>query len=102
MIRRPPRSTLSSSSAASDVYKRQVRALHQHLARLGEHTDLRVDLLVEELGPHARVLASQPGDLLLHEQSVSREQPGDLVGIPHEQALPAVGLLLEPGVTCLL
>eukprot|EP00658_Telonema_sp_P-2_P037572 TRINITY_DN27016_c0_g1_i1.p1 TRINITY_DN27016_c0_g1~~TRINITY_DN27016_c0_g1_i1.p1 ORF type:complete len:110 (+),score=11.66 TRINITY_DN27016_c0_g1_i1:140-469(+) len=25
MIRRPPRSTLSSSSAASDVYKRQVR-----------------------------------------------------------------------------
>eukprot|EP00658_Telonema_sp_P-2_P019679 TRINITY_DN17762_c0_g1_i2.p1 TRINITY_DN17762_c0_g1~~TRINITY_DN17762_c0_g1_i2.p1 ORF type:complete len:160 (+),score=41.80 TRINITY_DN17762_c0_g1_i2:115-594(+) len=29
MIRRPPRSTLSSSSAASDVYKRQV--LWQHL-----------------------------------------------------------------------
>src|SRR5664280_261510 len=27
MIRRPPRSTLSSSSAASDVYKRQVFAL---------------------------------------------------------------------------
>src|SRR5664279_5567039 len=27
MIRRPPRSTLSSSSAASDVYKRQVTAL---------------------------------------------------------------------------
>src|SRR5674536_371467 len=27
MIRRPPRSTLSSSSAASDVYKRQVRRL---------------------------------------------------------------------------
>ena len=26
MIRRPPRSTLSSSSAASDVYKRQVFA----------------------------------------------------------------------------
>src|SRR5664280_3881106 len=27
MIRRPPRSTLSSSSAASDVYKRQVLGL---------------------------------------------------------------------------
>eukprot|EP00658_Telonema_sp_P-2_P053170 TRINITY_DN41613_c0_g1_i1.p1 TRINITY_DN41613_c0_g1~~TRINITY_DN41613_c0_g1_i1.p1 ORF type:complete len:115 (+),score=26.06 TRINITY_DN41613_c0_g1_i1:84-428(+) len=27
MIRRPPRSTLSSSSAASDVYKRQVTTL---------------------------------------------------------------------------
>eukprot|EP00658_Telonema_sp_P-2_P083757 TRINITY_DN9151_c0_g1_i6.p1 TRINITY_DN9151_c0_g1~~TRINITY_DN9151_c0_g1_i6.p1 ORF type:complete len:116 (+),score=51.15 TRINITY_DN9151_c0_g1_i6:126-473(+) len=26
MIRRPPRSTLSSSSAASDVYKRQINA----------------------------------------------------------------------------
>src|SRR5665648_554919 len=29
MIRRPPRSTLSSSSAASDVYKRQVHCLMQ-------------------------------------------------------------------------
>src|SRR5674536_408216 len=28
MIRRPPRSTLSSSSAASDVYKRQVDPQH--------------------------------------------------------------------------
>src|SRR5664280_1181499 len=27
MIRRPPRSTLSSSSAASDVYKRQLRGI---------------------------------------------------------------------------
>ena len=27
MIRRPPRSTLDRSSAASDVYKRQLRAL---------------------------------------------------------------------------
>src|SRR5664279_2231793 len=31
MIRRPPRSTLSSSSAASDVYKRQVVKLWQVL-----------------------------------------------------------------------
>eukprot|EP00656_Telonema_subtile_P015517 TRINITY_DN18147_c0_g1_i1.p1 TRINITY_DN18147_c0_g1~~TRINITY_DN18147_c0_g1_i1.p1 ORF type:complete len:103 (-),score=6.70 TRINITY_DN18147_c0_g1_i1:12-320(-) len=29
MIRRPPRSTLSSSSAASDVYKRQPHRHHQ-------------------------------------------------------------------------
>src|SRR5674536_397875 len=28
MIRRPPRSTLSSSSAASDVYKRQAKSDH--------------------------------------------------------------------------
>src|SRR5664280_3700139 len=32
MIRRPPRSTLSSSSAASDVYKRQDQSLHRRLA----------------------------------------------------------------------
>eukprot|EP00658_Telonema_sp_P-2_P078359 TRINITY_DN7315_c0_g1_i4.p1 TRINITY_DN7315_c0_g1~~TRINITY_DN7315_c0_g1_i4.p1 ORF type:complete len:101 (+),score=18.25 TRINITY_DN7315_c0_g1_i4:141-443(+) len=33
MIRRPPRSTLSSSSAASDVYKRQVyKASHDAFA----------------------------------------------------------------------
>src|SRR5450756_2591553 len=31
MIRRPPRSTQSRSSAASDVYKRQAEALHQEL-----------------------------------------------------------------------
>src|SRR5665648_936277 len=30
MIRRPPRSTLSSSSAASDVYKRQVSTLRPY------------------------------------------------------------------------
>src|SRR5665648_278489 len=34
MIRRPPRSTLSSSSAASDVYKRQVA--HNHRTPVGE------------------------------------------------------------------
>ena len=45
MIRRPPRSTLSSSSAASDVYKRQV--IHKRQTHLcyssrdnaGKHTD---------------------------------------------------------------
>ena len=31
MIRRPPRSTLSSSSAASDVYKRQARSIQRNL-----------------------------------------------------------------------
>src|SRR5674536_406894 len=31
MIRRPPRSTLSSSSAASDVYKRQAELSHDRL-----------------------------------------------------------------------
>src|SRR5680860_1378397 len=35
MIRRPPRSTQSRSSAASDVYKRQVRATALGTIRLG-------------------------------------------------------------------
>eukprot|EP00656_Telonema_subtile_P030530 TRINITY_DN33509_c0_g1_i3.p1 TRINITY_DN33509_c0_g1~~TRINITY_DN33509_c0_g1_i3.p1 ORF type:complete len:343 (-),score=87.61 TRINITY_DN33509_c0_g1_i3:105-1133(-) len=39
MIRRPPRSTLSSSSAASDVYKRQVRDSHGPGAKFVKHTD---------------------------------------------------------------
>src|SRR5664279_5958649 len=34
MIRRPPRSTLSSSSAASDVYKRQVQIPESQLKSL--------------------------------------------------------------------
>ena len=37
MIRRPPRSTLSSSSAASDVYKRQVR-IRVHVSRSTERS----------------------------------------------------------------
>src|SRR5664280_2561477 len=42
MIRRPPRSTLSSSSAASDVYKRQVKgvaAYADHAQILGQEDD---------------------------------------------------------------
>ena len=35
MIRRPPRSTLSSSSAASDVYKRQLSHRSHELKALG-------------------------------------------------------------------
>ena len=37
MIRRPPRSTQSSSSAASDVYKRQLRQAYEdfHAGKLG-------------------------------------------------------------------
>src|SRR5664279_6355004 len=37
MIRRPPRSTLSSSSAASDVYKRQLRDSEVASAVMGVH-----------------------------------------------------------------
>src|SRR5665648_463022 len=43
MIRRPPRSTLSSSSAASDVYKRQAGAGDQDLAVVVGDLDLALD-----------------------------------------------------------
>ena len=42
MIRRPPRSTLDRSSAASDVYKRQdaIMALYKPLGNLTNHSKL--------------------------------------------------------------
>src|SRR5450756_3164056 len=50
MIRRPPRSTQSRSSAASDVYKRQVLQQGQLLGELPQ-----VFLAVGQFGPHALV-----------------------------------------------
>src|SRR5664279_5800022 len=57
MIRRPPRSTLSSSSAASDVYKRQLRTLWDVDARLR---------LLDQFGEYQQVLslANPPLELL--------------------------------------
>eukprot|EP00658_Telonema_sp_P-2_P026400 TRINITY_DN20657_c0_g1_i1.p1 TRINITY_DN20657_c0_g1~~TRINITY_DN20657_c0_g1_i1.p1 ORF type:complete len:140 (+),score=27.80 TRINITY_DN20657_c0_g1_i1:111-530(+) len=48
MIRQPPRSTLSSSSAASDVYKRQtsIRVCHGHidvLTAIASESDCMID-----------------------------------------------------------
>src|SRR5450756_2547051 len=52
MIRRPPRSTQSRSSAASDVYKRQVGLVTEYLVieatsgrRVGRHMTRQVDAL---------------------------------------------------------
>ena len=42
MIRRPPRSTLDRSSAASDVYKRQVAQLTAHAPYLHEQVPISV------------------------------------------------------------
>src|SRR5664279_2568395 len=60
MIRRPPRSTLSSSSAASDVYKRQVQerrlagsrrsADRDDLARLDDEVEIAQDLGLTAVG----------------------------------------------------
>eukprot|EP00656_Telonema_subtile_P016938 TRINITY_DN18982_c0_g1_i1.p1 TRINITY_DN18982_c0_g1~~TRINITY_DN18982_c0_g1_i1.p1 ORF type:complete len:170 (-),score=49.27 TRINITY_DN18982_c0_g1_i1:118-627(-) len=52
MIRRPPRSTLSSSSAASDVYKRQALAVCHEALHMHEQT-LADCVLLARLHPSA-------------------------------------------------
>src|SRR5664279_456791 len=52
MMRRPPRSTLSSSSAASDVYKRQPKTL---VDQCFSHVEASEGLLV--LGSSLRVMS---------------------------------------------
>src|SRR5664280_3819637 len=64
MIRRPPRSTLSSSSAASDVYKRQLdgldllHGLPQSLDQMLDHRALKT-----HGAHHAGGLDHQPSQL---------------------------------------
>ena len=62
MIRRPPRSTLSSSSAASDVYKRQPqdvqqinkRAVHRQMEMMGIRSALRAGTELQQLSMHTK------------------------------------------------
>src|SRR5450756_1211829 len=75
MIRRPPRSTQSRSSAASDVYKRQATSLDGHgdvleaaQARLGR---------VEHLGGPATPF----GIAQVHPEQVAREEGGLLAAL---------------------
>eukprot|EP00658_Telonema_sp_P-2_P019031 TRINITY_DN17460_c0_g1_i1.p1 TRINITY_DN17460_c0_g1~~TRINITY_DN17460_c0_g1_i1.p1 ORF type:complete len:412 (+),score=107.92 TRINITY_DN17460_c0_g1_i1:83-1318(+) len=55
MIRRPPRSTLSSSSAASDVYKRQLKHSYNEVRGVAERTRAMMALapgaLADEVNP---------------------------------------------------
>src|SRR5674536_249427 len=80
MIRRPPRSTLSSSSAASDVYKRQ----HQHELRtrgsdgLGVREDLRgIDQLDDPRGAGGQALTVQAVGVV----EVAYSHPAELVDL---------------------
>src|SRR5664280_495377 len=72
MIRRPPRSTLSSSSAASDVYKRQVRGRRRDEVLAAADRPAGVNgaaLLLEKRTRDAEVEVSEAerGDLAFHE-----------------------------------
>src|SRR5674536_214175 len=61
MIRRPPRSTLSSSSAASDVYKRQVLRHVENRLKVTSGTDVnhavRFDM-TDHMGQAFRLVAT--------------------------------------------
>src|SRR5664280_3929742 len=59
MIRRPPRSTLSSSSAASDVYKRQFLTRPYNSFRITSHQDLITELLLLVVGLAVGELAAR-------------------------------------------
>src|SRR5665648_810946 len=63
MIRRPPRSTLSSSSAASDVYKRQLEALAPH--GLDENAELQLATAGDLHGVALLGLGDPQGDIAL-------------------------------------
>ena len=58
MIRRPPRSTLSSSSAASDVYKRQIKK--ELLSLMQKAVKLEVEKNGNEASRYCPVILHQP------------------------------------------
>src|SRR5664280_3853238 len=80
MIRRPPRSTLSSSSAASDVYKRQ-RRIHLQDLRRPEGTCNRRNIADEV---EAKVVVEGRVDRISHSHREERVaiggRPNDRVG----------------------
>ena len=74
MIRRPPRSTLDRSSAASDVYKRQVQAAAAAVApqAVGAVGDV-LQLLQDEVG-HEQSVADEAGACLLYTSPSPRDR----------------------------
>src|SRR5450756_3204969 len=74
MIRRPPRSTQSRSSAASDVYKRQVREVADRI------TVIRLGKVVGEASPTATnnelasLMVGRPIDLTIEK---GPQEPGE-------------------------
>ena len=70
MIRRPPRSTQSRSSAASDVYKRQGNAALDLRTRRARIEDDTIELTAREFAM-AEMLFRHPGQVLSREQLLS-------------------------------
>eukprot|EP00658_Telonema_sp_P-2_P066374 TRINITY_DN5540_c0_g1_i5.p1 TRINITY_DN5540_c0_g1~~TRINITY_DN5540_c0_g1_i5.p1 ORF type:complete len:131 (-),score=27.52 TRINITY_DN5540_c0_g1_i5:107-499(-) len=74
MIRRPPRSTLSSSSAASDVYKRQVSTQSTGISIVAADLRDRAAMAVRRT-PNSCVCPI-PGPAYTMPQIVSQSEPG--------------------------
>eukprot|EP00658_Telonema_sp_P-2_P039304 TRINITY_DN28121_c0_g1_i1.p1 TRINITY_DN28121_c0_g1~~TRINITY_DN28121_c0_g1_i1.p1 ORF type:complete len:103 (+),score=16.80 TRINITY_DN28121_c0_g1_i1:112-420(+) len=75
MIRRPPRSTLSSSSAASDVYKRQIQTVQMQcnmlmLSWAVSYTHLRAHETPEHLV--CRLLLEKKKGYLIREPKMTK------------------------------
>src|SRR5678816_8670 len=113
MIRRPPRSTLDRSSAASDVYKRQVlitgesgtgkeliaRALHENSSRRGEpfikincaaipKTLMESELFGYEKGAFTGAVGSKPGRFELADRgTLFLDEIGEIPGEMQVQLL---------------
>eukprot|EP00656_Telonema_subtile_P034810 TRINITY_DN38846_c0_g1_i2.p1 TRINITY_DN38846_c0_g1~~TRINITY_DN38846_c0_g1_i2.p1 ORF type:complete len:519 (-),score=140.77 TRINITY_DN38846_c0_g1_i2:98-1654(-) len=88
MIRRPPRSTLSSSSAASDVYKRQVHnVLSDPSTLLNMRSEVHVEDLYLSLLHHPLSPWPELKELLL--QALFHEDPEPMLRVL--EVLPALG-----------
>src|SRR5664280_3730993 len=100
MIRRPPRSTLSSSSAASDVYKRQVTDLL--FQRVDDGPQCVVEGVVRLVPPQEVERLDLLGYELLHpvqlrlELRVSGEIPGHIPPFPSRACAPALAGITVP------
>eukprot|EP00656_Telonema_subtile_P048059 TRINITY_DN5635_c0_g1_i4.p1 TRINITY_DN5635_c0_g1~~TRINITY_DN5635_c0_g1_i4.p1 ORF type:complete len:256 (+),score=70.79 TRINITY_DN5635_c0_g1_i4:121-888(+) len=96
MIRRPPRSTLSSSSAASDVYKRQVST-----QSTGDEASSMVKIIVQP----AIVLAAGMGDIEGVQTQIDQD-PTSVQAVNSEDGMTALIIAAEQGnldlISCLL
>src|SRR5678809_1293513 len=88
MIRRPPRSTLDRSSAASDVYKRQNRACPAQIFRLLVHFAGRGAMDIDGLGESMAMTLLQKGlvEDLADVYSIRKEQLMELDRIGDKMA----------------
>src|SRR5674536_214244 len=92
MIRRPPRSTLSSSSAASDVYKRQAleQVRNERGLPVGQGPAQHV---LEALGPRDRLTGvARVGVLRELRADLDRRRRDVVRPAPEHELLLAVGL----------